>query len=434
MFEITVNIILKLIPAALSLFILKVYYGIFFEAKSKSIPTFIIWFMFLIWQFCRADQILLPSYVSVFINVVLICMISIIAYSGNVLQKVAFSFLVTAMWMLMEFIVGYLFTLAGWSYYIPLFCGALISEILILTLIFILKRFFENENIRNLSPKYNIAFITIPVGSMYVLYNIFMLSNICSTYGTSILQCLFSTIIVLLINIIVFKVYSSLSKEKEIQRYNTVYEQQLELCTQHMEEKSLLLKEFRNERHDYKQHFSVLNNLLLSGSINEALEYLNDLIDKKTVNGMSICNTDNVVVDALINFKYSIAYSKGIKLVAKVQIPMQLPFSNADLCILLGNILDNAIECVELLPENKKNIDFYMQYSGNVLIIAEKNEYIEKIKRNKKGKILSNKGDDVNHGIGLSSVQKIADKYYGAVVIDTDNQVYKIKVTLCETV
>lgn len=432
MFEATVDMILKLIPTVLSLLILKAYYDIFFEVRRVSFQTFTIWFLFFIWQYCRAAKILFPSYINLFTNIVLICLINIIGYEGkNYLQKIVFSLLITAMWMLMEFIVGYLFALVGWVYFIPLFLGSLISEILILGLIFILKRFFDNENIRSLPLKYNVAFIMIPVGSMYVLYNVFMLSNACRIYGTYIIQCLLSTVIILSINVIVFKVYSSLAREKEILRCNTVYEQHLELCKQHMKEKELLLEEFRKERHNFKQHVSVLNNLLSYGKVEDTLEYLNKQTEQKLRDKVSICNTENVVVDALVNFKYSVAYNKGIELIVKVQVPIQLPFSNGDLCILLGNILDNAIECVDLMPKEKKNIQFYMQYSGKILIIVVKNEYLGEIIKGRHGNILSNKGDNINHGIGLLSVKKIADKYNGAVVIDTDNQVFTIKVTLC---
>lgn len=434
MFEIAGDFLIKLIPAVLTVYILKLYNDIFFEAKKISFPIFTIWFAYFIWQLFQAAQMIFPPGIKLMINVWLICLVSIIGYSGNLLQKIVVSLLVTAMWLLMEFIVGFLFTLLGWAYYTPLFCGSIISEIMILGLILALKRFFESENIRSLPWKYNMAILIIPVGSMYVLYNIFMISNIHQIYTGYVLQCLLSTIIILAIDIMVFKIYSSLAREKEIQRCNTVYEQQLNLCVQHMEEKELLLEEFRNQRHNYKQHFIVLNNLLSAKRIEEAYDYLNKLIDQKPGEKMFVCNTDNVVVDALINFKHSIAYSKGIKLTAKVQVPVRLPFSSADISILIGNILDNAIEAVENMPKEKKEICFYMQYNKNVLVIAEQNEYAGEIKKNKNGKILSEKGDDINHGIGLMSIEKIAHKYRGALVIETNNQVFKIKVTLIKAI
>ena len=78
--------------------------------------------------------------------------------------------------------------------------------------------------------------LLLPIGSVYVVYNIFIL-NADMNNKQYINEAVISSLILLFINIIMFSLYSRLSKEKELQRYNTVYAQQLELCTQHMKEK-----------------------------------------------------------------------------------------------------------------------------------------------------------------------------------------------------
>lgn len=430
MFDIIKCIPFYIIPVIFSVFIIISYFRIFFSIQ-RNICSWIIRIIFIVWQFYLENFSILPSYLNVLVNILLIWLICIMGYEGDILQKTVFSFLLIAMWMLMEFLVGYFFSLSGLHYDNLTFCGSVFSKILILLLTFALKKYFENEHVVNLSINHNLQLMLISVGGMYLLYNIFMLTAINNMQLSYILRGLLSLVIVLGINLITYKLYLNLSKEKEIQRCNTVYEQQLELYSQYMKEKESLLEDFRNERHDIKQHYSVLNSMLSSGVVDEALEYISKLIEDSTINRMSVCRTDNIVVDSIVNFKYSIASIKNVKLFTQIYIPVQLPFKNADMGILIGNILDNAIECTSLLPVEKRRIDFYMKFEKNILIITEKNEYDGIILRSKSGKLLTKKDDISNHGIGLLSVRKIADKYHGAVVIDTSYNVYKIKVTLC---
>lgn len=331
----------------------------------------------------------------------------------------------------MEFLVGYMFVLYGINYMMPQLTGALLSKTLTLVLIFILRIFFRSENIRSLSNKYNIVLLLLPIGSMYVVYNIFMLSADMNN-KQYIHKAVTSSLIVLFINIIMFSLYSRLSKEKELQLYNTVYAQQLELCTQHMKEKETVMMEFRNARHDIKQHYIVLVEMLDNNKHEAAVEYLQGLISANPLSNIGICKSDNIVVDSLVNAKYSVAVKNKIDFMCDIHIPMQLPFENADISILLGNILDNAIEASLHIEEPKRNIRFFMKYDHNTLIVTAVNTFSGKLIRNRQGKLITRKKDPWNHGIGLESVQKVADKYHGSVVIESEQDKFTIKIILCD--
>jgi len=418
-----------LLVASLSVKILTLYFDIFFEIKNKSIQI-ILWGIYFFWQLIIGRINVLPAYMNVIVSVILTCMICIGAYEGGFLQKVVFSVLINAIWMLAEFLVGYVFILSGIDYKVLQFSGSVLSKLFIIVLIWFLKKFFHNENIRNLSNKHNVVLLLIPIGSMFVLYNIFMLSVV--TNGSNhIIRSVACLLIVLCVNIIIFRLYLNLSIEKELQRCNTVYAQQLELCSQHMREKQADLMEFRNARHDIKQHFIVLMEMLDEGRNEEATEYLSKLVNEKIFGQIGISRTDNIIVDSLVNAKYSHAVRQKIKFEADIHIPVQLPFSGADICILIGNILDNAIEASMRLKEEERYIGFFMKYDKNYLVITAMNAFNGKLVRNSAGKIMTDKGEPENHGIGLESVRKIAEKYHGSVVIEEKGN-FKIKVVLCD--
>lgn len=423
----------EMVIVLLSVMILRIYFGIFFEQSKRKISSKICWIIYIIWQILISQINILPSYLNIVVSVLLVSMICISSYNGTFLQRIVFSVLINAIWMLAELMVGYVFISIGIHIYysLPQFYGSLLSKLLTLLLMIVLKKFFKNENIRHLSNKYNIIFLMIPVGSMFVVYNIFILSSSISG-NQHIRESLTSSLLILLINIIIFKLYINLSKEKELQKYNTVYEQQLELCNQHMREKEDVMMNMRNAKHDMKQHFIVLMEMLENNENQLATEYLGKLVDMDILNNNDISRTDNIVVDSLLNAKYAVAKKADIKFEASIQIPMQLPFSGADISILLGNILDNAIEASMEIPEQERYIKYYMKFERNILIITVINTFNGVLLRNKDGKIVTQKGDSRNHGIGLESVRKVADKYHGSVVIEEKGNTFIIKVILCD--
>lgn len=99
---------------------------------------------------------------------------------------------------------------------------------------------------------------------------------------------------------------------------------------------------------------------------------------------------------------------------------------------MIGNILDNAIEASAELPEEKRHIRYFMKYETNILIITVINAFSGRINKNKNGTIITCKEMPENHGIGLDSVRKVADKYHGSVVIETEENTFIIKIILCD--
>ena len=431
MFDELMIFVVEIISLALTIVILKIYFGTFFEKSIRSIRSIICWCVYFAWQIFIGSSNILPAHINIVISVLLVSIVCMSSYEGALLQKIVFSLLINAIWMLMEFLVGYMFVLYGINYMLPQLMGSLLSKTLTLILIFILRIFFQSEDIRSLSNKYNIVLLLLPIGSMYVMYNLFMLS-VDMNNKLYINEAVTSSFIIFFINIIMFVLYSRLSREKELQRCNTVYAQQLELCTQHMKEKETVMMNFRNARHDIKQHYIVLVELLDNNEQEAAIEYLQGLVSVNPLGNVGICNTDNIVVDSLVNAKYSTDVKNKIDFICDIHIPMQLPFENADISILLGNILDNAIEASILIDESKRTMRFYMKYDYNALIITVINTFSGKLVRNRQGKLVTKKKEHWNHGIGLESVQKVADKYHGSVVIETRQDKFTIKIILCD--
>ena len=103
-------------------------------------------------------------------------------------------------------------------------------------------------------------------------------------------------------------------------------------------------------------------------------------------------------------------------------------YENSDLCVILGNLLDNAIEAAE--NSENKEIDVRIVYAKNKLKITVKNYYTGKIKKDTGGNFISTKSDTKNHGIGLQSVTRIVEAYGGVMEVLTERSVFQVNILM----
>ena len=135
---------------------------------------------------------------------------------------------------------------------------------------------------------------------------------------------------------------------------------QSDLMGKHIVEVENIYKQMRGWRHDYNSHIQTVKAHLQFKQYEEIGIYLNNLeSDLATVD--TVIKTGNVMVDAILNSKLSLAASKSISIDAKAIVPKTLPISEIDLCIIIGNLLDNATEaCVRLPVESDRFIRVYI--------------------------------------------------------------------------
>ena len=133
-------------------------------------------------------------------------------------------------------------------------------------------------------------------------------------------------------------------------------------------------------------------------------------------------------VDALLNYKNSIAKKKNVKIRLEQSIPITLPYKSSDICSILGNLLDNAIEAAE--NSENKEIDVRIVYAKNKLKITVKNYYTGKIKKDTGGNFISTKSDTKNHGIGLQSVTRIVEAYGGVMEVLTERSIFQVNILM----
>lgn len=189
-------------------------------------------------------------------------------------------------------------------------------------------------------------------------------------------------------------------------------------------------KKLRSFRHDTRNHYLCLDSLLLKGDIEEARKYVASI---STVTSYSeiIINTNNFVFDALLTDKIGIAAAKNITITTKIAISRELAIANFDWCILFGNALDNAIEACEKVTEEKRQIWVKVQERGRLLNVSIVNTAaVEPLVDGEFYK--TSKSDKEHHGIGLSNIAAVVEKYNGVLQTSFKEGKFNLLLMLCD--
>ena len=185
---------------------------------------------------------------------------------------------------------------------------------------------------------------------------------------------------------------------------------QSDLITKQTAEIQNMYRQMQEWRHDYRNHIQNMKNRLESDDHSELGQYLDDLADDLTMADTSI-KTGNVMADAVLSSKLSVAEQKYIRLSVKAHIPEGTPMTDVELCSVLSNLLDNAVEACEKLPVDNRFMRVYIHKFKEQFYLSVQNSAGEVKRRN--GIFCSDKQG--SHGFGLFRIDRIAKKYGGYV-------------------
>lgn len=202
---------------------------------------------------------------------------------------------------------------------------------------------------------------------------------------------------------------------------------QHELIETHYREVDNMYRQIRGWRHDYRNHIQTMKAYAAAGDWDAVKRYL-DLLDDDLATVDTVIKTGNHMTDAILNSKISLAKSKGIKVVADAHIPVELKSSEIDLCCIIGNLFDNAIEASVQLPEGQRLIRVYMDMKNTQLYISFTN-FTAGRKLQKVGKLFrSTKGGD--HGLGLVRIDSIVERLEGYISRNSEDGAFTTEILL----
>ena len=252
--------------------------------------------------------------------------------------------------------------------------------------------------------KQTLLLLVIPAMSVIVL-SVLMVGDLPQMSGILICGCM------LIINISVFYLYHILIENYINLRENDIYKQQTYAYQNQLEVIMESGNRVRALRHDMKNHILALQVLVQSKEIEETNQYLDSMKSFMT-NPKEYVKTGNDTVDSLLNYKIQKANEVLNVVETKISIPEQLHLRSFDLNVLLGNLLDNAIDA-SMQTEDKK-LKITIKLDKGILFLNICNS-CQRIADGRNNFLETTKEDKVNHGIGLKNVRRIVGKYHGEI-------------------
>ncbi|MCR5075414.1 MAG: GHKL domain-containing protein [Ruminococcus sp.] len=227
--------------------------------------------------------------------------------------------------------------------------------------------------------------------------------------------------------VIVAVMQTSISKVHE-QQISDILSDQIDSQVEYYNKINMIYDEFRSFRHDLNNHLLCLRSLMSAGENEKALEYMDSIENMSSVRKKQY-NTGNIIIDALLDDKKERAVSSGIDLKFNGYIPTN-GIGNTDICIIVANAIDNAIEaCQKGDKDAKKEIVINSDFRQGYFFFNISNPIFENV-RYSKNRIITSKKDQNNHGYGISNIMKTVKKYDGQADISTDDHEFKLDISL----
>ncbi len=199
------------------------------------------------------------------------------------------------------------------------------------------------------------------------------------------------------------------------------------LVQTHYDEVENMYRQVRGWRHDYRNHIQVLKSYAASGDLSAVRRYL-EMLDQDLSTVDTVLKTGNKMTDAILNSKISLARSKHIPVTADAHVPVALTTSELDLCIIIGNLFDNAIEANLALPKEERMIRIYMDMKNTQLYMCFTNRTAGGKLRKENGLFRTTKGS--GHGFGLVRIDTIVERNLGYLSRNSEEGAFTTEILL----
>lgn len=231
-----------------------------------------------------------------------------------------------------------------------------------------------------------------------------------------------TSFVLLLINFLVMYLYEMLLKDYEQTYQARILEQEVSAYREQLELIDTSQKMLASLRHDIKHHLLSILHMANSGETEKIQKYVEKMI-KMTVNKKEYVLSGNSDIDSILNYMIQKAKDKGIEVRTSIKIATQMKIDCFDLNVILGNLLENAIEATE--KTSNKYIQIGLELERNIIFVEIENSYVGKIIKSGK-KFSTTKMDKTKYGLGIENVKSILNKYNGELQITFDDSTFKV--------
>lgn len=200
-----------------------------------------------------------------------------------------------------------------------------------------------------------------------------------------------------------------IAEKNKLSYQNELLQTQCALQLEHYSAMARQQEQIRAMRHDISNHIQTIGTLIVNGDREQAENYFESLQNEYKSNATTdYCS--NKLVDAVLHNKMAFAHTCAIRTSAAIHLPEQCDIDNLDYMCIFSNLLDNAIEACQKLPENGRYLHVSAKEVMGFLTIQ-----VENSSPAVNEKLTTTKEDKSNHGLGLKIVSQVSKKYDGTL-------------------
>lgn len=383
--------IIEIVNVAIEMMLVFLYFSLLSKAKVNKA---VLYLSYLLSTVILSATVLLTDNILVYLitTIILISSMSFICYDDSIRHKIFWNILFLLIISISEpIVIGLLcianmgtpdeFLESGLGRYL----GMVGTNIIYLWLIGLMHRII-NKKIRELPIKYWILIIVIPIISIFLLQT--MLDGFVGSNTYSYVSLGVSLAGIIFINLAMFNFFESFEDKIKLKYLETIKQQEQE----------------NNDTDSAKEYLVKLSSFVRLAN--------------------RLCYTGNNAVDSIVNIKGSLAQTYGIEFICKVNIITNIKADELELCRIIGNALDNAIEGCQRAGVSHKHIWISLMEEREKLFIVITNTS-DKVDTSV---LTSTKKEQGLHGIGINSIKSSVDRLGGLVSFDYDDGIFKLNI------
>lgn len=408
-----------------TIYSIKIFYDIFFHIK-KGFTYFAVgaYTAYFIGTVALHFLVSIP-FVNLIANIILLFIISL-CYKSTIRKKII---AVSECYLIMFAAEILISALTKNAYIEPLqkyeyenILGLFLSRMMVFIVVLLISRLFDLRKNREQPYWLCLTSLTVPIltVSIELMFT--------TTNGTTTKLVVASMILLFAVNIIVFFLFNSLSTFYERSLKLVISEQEREYYQNQCTLMQNATEDIRSFQHDISNHFMIIEDLLKNEKEKEAFSYILELVNSEKTIPVVYSDTGNIAVDSIINYKLCRAVLNDIDVTVDIIIPKELPVEIMDLSTILTNLLDNALQALLRLKDNKK-LNIKMTYKKGILLMRIQNTY-NGIVKYENGELITTKENHDKHGYGMRNVEIAAAKYDGICQIIHDDHIFQSEVLL----
>ncbi|MEK4850795.1 ATP-binding protein [Paenibacillus sp. FSL H7-0756] len=351
------------------------------------------------------------------------------AYKVEMKTQVIFSMLYAVLMTVVSFMSLYIFSMidsvdytsmdGGTGIDRPAFIKGLILSCIIMFPVIQIIRLISKRRSVSLPYRYYVMFLLVPLISTYQI-------NVLTVNSTKDFYYFFAILGFLFLNVMIVYIFDTITDKFQFMHENAQLQHQMNYQDANYEKTVHSFKSIKRIIHDTHQQFLYIEECIRRDDPAAALAHIK-LTQNKVEDAYQRVNTGHLAVDALVTNTLNIGQANGIRIDTRLKLlPGELHIDRYDLCVVLGNMLDNAIEASKKVRlAEDRYILIQMHSSESALFIRILNHTAPETTS-----LQSRKPDPEYHGIGLTNISRICEKYGGNMTIEAGHREFNNMVVL----